>query len=113
MYQQQGQIQTQLLKTRQSLTAQLGESDDRLLGQNLVELSYAFQIQNRLERIDRALARLENGQYGLCQSCRQPINPERLEVVPEADLCLGCQSKLENKRRKSYMSTFVYSTNGG
>lgn len=41
-------------------------------------------------RIDRALARVAKGTYGLCASCGGEIDPARLHVVPDADRCVKC-----------------------
>ena len=41
-----------------------------------------------LEEIDAALARIDDGTFGLCRSCGKPIAPERLEAVPYATLCI-------------------------
>jgi RNA polymerase-binding protein DksA len=53
--------------------------------------------REQLEQIDLALERLERGTYGLCQECRQPIPPARLEILPYALLCVRCQSKQERR----------------
>jgi RNA polymerase-binding transcription factor len=42
------------------------------------------------ERIDRALDKLTEDSYGLCDECGVPIAPGRLRVVPESVLCLDC-----------------------
>lgn len=47
-----------------------------------------------LGEIDAALARIDEGTYGLCASCGRPIAPERLDAVPYATLCI------EDKRRQ-------------
>lgn len=48
-------------------------------------------IQRReLAEIDRALARLADGSYGICTSCGAAIADERLEVLPTAVTCVGC-----------------------
>lgn len=44
----------------------------------------------------RALARLEEGEYGLCAECGESISPKRLAAVPWADYCVACQSQLES-----------------
>ena len=44
-----------------------------------------------LALVDAALARLDAGAYGPCQSCGRPIAPERLEAIPWAALCIDCQ----------------------
>ncbi len=51
--------------------------------------------RRRLAQAEMALARLEAGTYGVCQVCRQPIDPARLEVLPSAILCVDCQRKAE------------------
>ncbi len=48
--------------------------------------------------IRRALALLDDGGYGLCESCRAPIAEDRLQAVPWAPLCLRCQSAEEHRR---------------
>ena len=42
------------------------------------------------ERLRRALAKLDEGSYGRCDSCGGPIAPRRLEVAPESALCIDC-----------------------
>ncbi|MEW6387554.1 MAG: TraR/DksA C4-type zinc finger protein [Thermodesulfobacteriota bacterium] len=51
--------------------------------------------RQELEAIEEALMRLENGSYGLCESCGQPIEPRRLEIMPETPLCRNCMSQRE------------------
>jgi len=46
-----------------------------------------------LAAIKQALTRIENGSYGACTQCAKPINPERLEAIPHAPLCIACSSK--------------------
>ena len=48
-----------------------------------------------LAEIDAALARIENGTYGVCARCGQPIGPERLEALPWATLCIEDKRKQE------------------
>lgn len=42
------------------------------------------------EEVDAALARLDAGTYGICESCLAPIPGERLAAIPHARLCVGC-----------------------
>jgi DnaK suppressor protein len=42
------------------------------------------------ERVDRALAKLEDGTYGVCDNCGRPILPARLKVAPESTVCIDC-----------------------
>lgn len=45
--------------------------------------------------IDQALARINTGDFGVCQGCEKPIPLARLEAVPHTRLCIKCQIKLE------------------
>jgi len=51
--------------------------------------------------IEAALERIEEGTYGLCEECGEPIKRERLFAIPYARLCIECQRKAEahGKRR--------------
>jgi RNA polymerase-binding protein DksA len=48
-----------------------------------------------LQAIDSALQRIENGTYGICQSCGQPIGAERLEALPWTTQCIDCKRREE------------------
>lgn len=48
-----------------------------------------------LGEIDDALDRVENGTYGLCEACEEPIPKARLNAVPHARNCIECQRKAE------------------
>lgn len=49
----------------------------------------------KLRAIDVALLRIEEGEYGLCLNCDEPINPNRLAVDPTASYCIECANKHE------------------
>jgi DnaK suppressor protein len=55
--------------------------------------------KQRLAEIDKVLAHIAAGKYGVCDNCGKPIPAERLEAKPHATLCIECQSKLEKKRK--------------
>ncbi len=57
----------------------------------------AMEIQ-RLRAIDGALQRIENGTYGYCEECGEPIEEGRLLAKPFAVLCVRCQEEREKKR---------------
>ncbi len=44
-----------------------------------------------LRQIERALERLESGEYGVCIRCGKAIDVSRLEAIPTADLCITCK----------------------
>lgn len=48
------------------------------------------EASEELLQIDRALLRLKDGEYGLCETCGNKINQERLKAVPYAIECINC-----------------------
>ena len=61
-----------------------------------LEKRLALEKRNReqLTEVERALEKLEKGTYGLCDNCGQPIDPARLEALPQASLCMKCKALL-------------------
>ncbi len=57
-------------------------------------------MEKRLDSIDAALESIEKGTYGICERCGNPIDPARLEVFPEARLCLKCQEEIERSSNR-------------
>jgi RNA polymerase-binding protein DksA len=57
------------------------------------------QDLNRVKLIDNALARIEQGKYGLCMKCGHKIPHERLEAIPYALMCIDCKSADEKRHR--------------
>lgn len=60
------------------------------------ELSLALRerAEKKKQEVEQALARLESGTYGQCSRCGNPIEPERLELLPTTTVCCRCaQSK--------------------
>lgn len=50
------------------------------------------QARDQVSRVDAALRRLDEGTYGRCERCGQPIAPGRLEARPTATRCIACAS---------------------
>ncbi len=48
------------------------------------------QVVQELGRIGKALQKIENGTYGICETCGREISTERLKALPEAETCLAC-----------------------
>ena len=61
------------------------------------EISLANSIRERITQVERALDRLDDGQYGWCERCGNPIPVERLAAFPSATLCVTCK-QLEERR---------------
>jgi RNA polymerase-binding transcription factor DksA len=69
-----------------------GQGDvDSLLEREVADAS-AARASEAIEDIDDALARMDAGTYGLCESCGLHIPVERLEVIPHARFCVRCSS---------------------
>ncbi len=51
------------------------------------------QIRDQLAEVKHTLHKFEDRTYGLCDSCGQPIAPDRLEALPQASLCVSCKEK--------------------
>jgi DnaK suppressor protein len=56
-------------------------------------------LTDRAVELDRALCRIEEGTYGICVRCEQPVHPERLQALPEAPFCLECQKAAESEHQ--------------
>lgn len=59
------------------------------------DMALKENLDGMLSQIDAALARLDAGTYGICESCGKPIPPSRLEALPYATLCIEDQSRVE------------------
>ena len=61
------------------------------------EIDYTLEgnAEQVLASIDAALARIEDGTYGPCETCGRPISEERLEAIPYATQCIECKRKGE------------------
>jgi RNA polymerase-binding transcription factor len=53
----------------------------------------AQSLSTSLEEVERALQKLDEGTYGVCDDCGEPIAPERLEAIPWTALCVRDASK--------------------
>ena len=64
-----------------------------------IEQEQSLLVNERalLAQVQRALKRIENGTYGKCVSCGQPIPEERLEAIPWAERDVKCEEQLERR----------------
>ena len=75
----------------------------------LDEVQFATERELAIRNLDResgllravraALARMDEGTYGVCIHCEEEIKPKRLEAVPWAAYCVNCQQILDSRRR--------------
>ena len=56
-------------------------------------LAVIERLRENLHDVDVALGKIDKGTFGVCERCGQPINPERLEAIPYARLCVSCKQK--------------------
>ena len=59
------------------------------------DLALYRQAKHRLDRVDRALEKFNDGCYGYCEGCGEPIDFARLKALPDARFCMDCQRKRE------------------
>src|SRR5215207_5064905 len=61
------------------------------------EMSLANNARDMLDQIERALSRIEDGTYGVCESCGNAIGKGRLQAFPRATLCVSCKEREERR----------------
>jgi DnaK suppressor protein len=66
--------------------------------------SFSLRIHNRenrlIRKIQQSLLDIEEGVYGICQICGEPISIRRLEARPVARHCIRCKSEMEKRERQ-------------
>ncbi|GAB3892041.1 TraR/DksA family transcriptional regulator [Microbispora bryophytorum] len=61
------------------------------------EIALTLNARDLLAQNERAIARVEAGTYGECESCHKPIGKERLRAFPRATLCVACKQREERR----------------
>jgi DnaK suppressor protein len=68
------------------------------INQNLI-----FKLRDRerqlLSKIDEALGRMDEGSFGECEDCQEPIEPKRLEARPVSTMCIACKERQEHREK--------------
>jgi DnaK suppressor protein len=59
----------------------------------LTDIGVGSSLESTIGRTERALAKLDEGTYGTCDSCGQPIAAARLEAMPDVALCVTCAAR--------------------
>ena len=66
-------------------------------------MSFELRIRDRerklLSKIDEAIARIDDGSYGICEDCDEEIGLKRLEARPVTTLCIDCKTIQETKEK--------------
>ncbi len=71
-------------------------SDER---ERELSLMLGDRDRKKLSEIDLALERIQDGSYGYCEDCGEPVAEKRLEVLPFTRVCVDCQSRYEREQR--------------
>lgn len=88
----------------QDMTLDTNEMPDEVdLASSEYIQSFALRLRGRerhfLDKIDHALAKIENGEFGICEDCEEIIGRKRLEARPETTLCISCKEDQERAER--------------
>ena len=74
----------------------LGDKDDENAAEVAMfekNLSLEKTLELSLYNVNKALKKIKEGNYGLCEKCNGPINPKRLKAFPSATACMKCKEK--------------------
>jgi DnaK suppressor protein len=98
---EQGELQAQLegieedtfAATQSEMTGDVGLDDEMADAGTATferekDLSIEQNVRDLLQKIDRALKRMDEGTYGICDRCGKPIEKARMKALPYADLCI-------------------------
>jgi DnaK suppressor protein len=96
-----GEMQSELKAEREGNKDEGMDTYDLASEERDREISFILSDRERvkIKQIDDALARLEEGSYGVCESCGLEIGEERLEAMPFTRLCRDCQQDQEREAR--------------
>ncbi|MDQ3728281.1 MAG: TraR/DksA C4-type zinc finger protein [Actinomycetota bacterium] len=72
-----------------SFGKRVGDGTTQAIGR-FTDVGIANDLQGIKERIERALEKLDEGTYGMCDNCGKPIVAGRLHAAPESALCIEC-----------------------
>ena len=78
-------------------------ADEVDLASSELNQSVALRLRDRerllLHKIEQALAKIEGGRFGICETCEEPIEVKRLEARPVAELCIRCKEAQEQEEK--------------
>ncbi len=104
LLQERAAIEDDILHLREWLQGEVdvdADEGDPDLAEREKNLSLLMPLERKLESVNAALRAIDKGKYGICERCGQPIDPARLEVRPDATLCLNCQREVERIAKKT------------
>lgn len=92
--------------TEQSVVFDTSDLPDEVdLASSETDQAMSLKLRDRerilLRKIDKALKKIDDGEYGVCESCGEDIGIKRLEARPVTDLCIRCKEEQE-RHEKSF-----------
>lgn len=81
-----------------------GDEIDKATGDTIGNLSKSISLRNlkKIKDIDKALIKIKNNCFGICEECGEDIGKQRLLALPDAEMCIICAEKLENENKQFY-----------
>lgn len=104
LLQERAQILAELGRLRELMQAEVDvepDEGDAEIFEREKNAALIAVLERKVQDIESALRSIEKGQYGICERCSQPIEPGRLEVKPDATLCVKCQQEVERLTRRN------------
>ena len=89
------------LKTEVDVDADEGDPD---LIEREKNVALVAQLERKKEDVEAALRLIEKGKYGTCERCGKEIPTERLDVRPDATLCVQCQAEVEKLIKRGQLA---------
>ncbi len=108
------EIKKQLIIQRNKLLTDAGLAINSLPSGNIlseladqasieIDRNFMLKLKERerklLKKIEKAIEKIENNEYGTCEACGQQIELKRLEARPVTDLCIECKTEQEEEER--------------
>ena len=82
----------------------------QLAGEREVAIRNLDRDSNMLRQVGQSLGRIADGSFGICQRCEDEISPKRLQALPWAVYCIGCQEKVDRLEIPAYDSWNLFTT---
>jgi DnaK suppressor protein len=103
LLQEQAQLEEELRHLRELMQSEVDiepDEGDTEVFEREKNAALIAVLETRLQDVQMALRSIEKGSYGICTRCGKPIEPGRLEVKPDATLCVKCQEEVERLSRR-------------
>ena len=94
-------IEAGIMKSNMPSDSNLSEIGD--IASQEIDRSFLLRLRDRerklLKKIEKAIEKIENGTYGICESCGAEIPIKRLKARPVTDLCIECKQEQEEEEK--------------